>query len=384
MLMLDFGVLPPEIISTAIYTGPGSGPLQASAAAWDALSGQLNAFALGYSSTLTGLQDDGWTGASSQAMLTAAQSYIAWVSQTASQAELTANQSRAAAAAYEAARAATVPPTAVTTNRTQLANLVATNIFGQNTALISAVEAAYTQMWAQDAAAMHGYATSAYTATQLSPFQDPPQTTNAAGTAGQAVQSGQAVATATASQAGQSAADNVIDGVSNVNTLTGPTSFGLQIGRTFGNAGNFFTALAKAVGGAAPKAAAAAVPAAGAAAAGMASAGLASTSAPAATLVRSTAAASMGTASPIGQLSVPKAWADTAPIATASEEPLFLSEAELAETGSWEGPPAAGMMGAVPTAAMGAMGGSSGRSTVSSMLRVGPSRFSMPRPAAGG
>ncbi|AEF35287.1 MULTISPECIES: PPE family protein [Mycobacteriaceae] len=373
--MLDFGILPPEVISTQMYTGPGSGPLLASAAAWDALSGQLNAFALGYSTTLTGLQDEGWTGASSQAMLAAAAPYIAWVSQTATQAEHAATQSRAAAAAYESARAATVPPAVVTTNRTQLANLVATNIFGQNTALISALEAAYAQMWAQDAAAMHGYATTAYTATQLAPFQEPPQTTNSAAAASQALAPAAALGTAAASQGSQSAADGVIDGASTFNTLSGPVGFATAMSRTVTNAGSFFTALAKAVGGSAPKAAAAAVPAV-LPAAGMASAVQAGPS-----LVRSTA--SMGTASPIGQLSVPKAWADTAPIATASEEPLFLSEAELAATGSWEEAPASGMM-AAPAAAMGAAAGGAGRSTVSSILRVGPKRFAMPRPSVGG
>ena len=375
--MLDFGILPPEIISTQMYTGPGSGPLLASAAAWDSLSGQLHSFALGYSSTLTGLQDEGWTGASSEAMLAAAQPYIAWITETAAQAEQAANQSRAAAAAYESARAATVPPTAVTTNRTQLMQLVATNIFGQNTALISALETAYAAMWAQDAAAMHGYATSAYTATQLNPFHEPPQTTNSAGTFSQVVQSGQAVATAGASQAGQSVTDGVVDGASTFNTLSGPVGFATAMSRTVTNAGSFFTALAKAVSGTAPKAAAAAVPAA------LPAASITSAAQAAPTLVRSTAMASMGSASPIGGMSVPKAWADTAPIATASEEPLFLSEAELAETGSWEEAPASGMM-AAPAAAMGAAAGGSGRATVSSILRVGPKRFAMPRPSVGG
>lgn len=374
--MLDFGILSPEVISTQIYTGPGSGPLLASAAAWDALSGQLNAFALGYTSTLTALQDEGWTGASSQAMFAAAQPYIAWVGKTATQAEQAATQARAAAAAYESARAATVPPAVVTTNRTQLANLVATNIFGQNTALISVLEAAYAQMWAQDAAAMHGYATAAHTATQLAPFQEPPQTTNSAAAASQALAPAAALGNAAASQGGQSVADGVIDGASTFNTLSGPVGFATSMSRTVTNAGSFFTALAKAVSGSAPKAAAAAVPAV-LPAAGMASAVQAGPS-----LVRGTA--SMGTASPIGQLSVPKAWADTAPIATASEEPLFLSEAELAATGSWEEAPASGMMGAAPAAAMGAAAGGAGRSTVSSMLRVGPKRFAMPRPSVGG
>ena len=68
-----------------------------------------------------------------------------------------ASQARAAAAAYEAAFAATVPPALVTANRTQFAwaTLAATNILGQNTAMIAATEAAYEEMWAQDAAAMY-------------------------------------------------------------------------------------------------------------------------------------------------------------------------------------------------------------------------------------
>ena len=46
----------------------------------------------------------------------------------------------------------------IAANRTQLASLVATNIFGQNTPAIAANEAQYGEMWAQDATAMYGYA----------------------------------------------------------------------------------------------------------------------------------------------------------------------------------------------------------------------------------
>lgn len=375
--MLDFGLLPPEIISTKIYAGPGSGPLMAAAAAWDVLSGQLHSFALGYSSTLTGLHDEGWTGASAEAMLAAAAPYLAWVTETAALTEQAAGQARAAAAAYEAARAATVPPTAVTANRALLAALVASNVFGQNTAAIADTEAAYTQMWSQDAAAMHGYATAASVATQLKAFTEPPQTTNAAAASTQALAPAQAVAHAAATQAGSSMADQVVDGVGTFNTLTGPTAFITSISRTVTNSGSFFTALAKAVSGAAPKAAAAAAPAA-AAVASTASAVQAES-----TVVQRAVLAEFGKASPVGQLSVPKAWADATPIAT-FQEPVQLAAAELAETGSWEELPASSMMGAGPAAAMGAAAGVTGRSTVSSILRVGPRRFTMPRPSAGG
>ena len=46
----------------------------------------------------------------------------------------------------------TVPPAVVAANRAQLATLVATNVFGQNTPAIAATEAQYAEMWAQDAA----------------------------------------------------------------------------------------------------------------------------------------------------------------------------------------------------------------------------------------
>jgi PPE-repeat protein len=102
-----------------------------------------------------------------------------------SQAEQTANQARAAAAAFEAAFAATVPPPVIAANRSLLSFLIATNILGQNTLAIAATEAQYAEMWAQDAAAMYSYAGSSAAAATLSPFTPPQQTTNPAGLAAQ-------------------------------------------------------------------------------------------------------------------------------------------------------------------------------------------------------
>src|SRR5271163_2253019 len=53
----------------------------------------------------------------------------------------------------EAAIAATVPPPVIAANRVLLARLVATNFLGQNTPAITALEAHYADMWAQDVAA---------------------------------------------------------------------------------------------------------------------------------------------------------------------------------------------------------------------------------------
>ncbi|MDT5260446.1 MAG: hypothetical protein QOD10_5526 [Mycobacterium sp.] len=182
---MDFAVLPPELNSGRMYAGPGSGSMVAAAAAWDGLAAQLHSTAASYSSVISGLTA-GWQGPSSAAMAAAAAPYAAWLSGTAAQAEQAAAQARAAATAYQTAFAAMVPPAVIAANRAQLASLVATNLFGQNTPAIAATEAQYGDMWAQDAAAMYGYAGSAAAATQLAPLTEPPQTTNPAGAAGQA------------------------------------------------------------------------------------------------------------------------------------------------------------------------------------------------------
>ena len=174
---MDFGMLSPEINSGRMYAGPGSAPMIAAAAAWDDLAAGLQAGAASYSSAISGLTAE-WQGPSSAAMAAAAAPYAAWMRATAAQAEQTANQARAAAAAYETAFAATVPPPIVAANRSLLMSLIATNILGQNTAAIGATEAHYAEMWAQDAAAMYGYAGSSASASQLTPFEAPPQTTN--------------------------------------------------------------------------------------------------------------------------------------------------------------------------------------------------------------
>jgi hypothetical protein len=62
-----------------------------------------------------------------------------------------------AAAAFEAALNATVPPAVIAANRTQLQQLIATNFFGQNTPAIHTLEQQYQEMWAQDVASMLGY-----------------------------------------------------------------------------------------------------------------------------------------------------------------------------------------------------------------------------------
>jgi PPE-repeat protein len=183
--MLDFGALPPEINSGRMYTGAGSGPLLAASAAWDVLAADLQSTAASYGSTIQSLAIGPWTGPSSIAMAAAAMPYVAWINATGAQAEQAASQAKIAAGAYETAFAATVPPPVIAANRALLAELVATNILGQNTPAIAATEAHYLEMWAQDAGAMYAYAGSSSTASQLTSFTEPPQTTNATAAAAQ-------------------------------------------------------------------------------------------------------------------------------------------------------------------------------------------------------
>lgn len=190
---MDFGALPPEINSGRMYAGPGSGPLLAAAAAWDALAAELSSTASSYNSVVTSLAQV-WSGPTAAAMAAAAQPYSGWMGSTAAQAAQSSAQARAAAAAYDAAFIATVPPPLIEANRSLLLSLIATNILGQNTAAIAAAELEYAAMWAQDAAAMYGYAGASANATTLPPFAQPPQTTNPAGLQAQSAAAGQAAA----------------------------------------------------------------------------------------------------------------------------------------------------------------------------------------------
>jgi PPE-repeat protein len=192
---LDFGALPPEINSARMYAGPGSGSMITAAASWEGLAADLRSQAASYSSVVSGLTSDGWRGPASESMAAAAAPYAAWMNTTAAQAEQTANQAKAAAAAYETAFSATVPPPVIAANRAQLTSLVATNFLGQNTPAIAATEVHYAEMWAQDAAAMYGYAGSSAAATQLTSFTGPTQNTNAGALAGQSATVAQATAT---------------------------------------------------------------------------------------------------------------------------------------------------------------------------------------------
>jgi PPE-repeat protein len=199
--VFDFGALPPEINSGRMYAGPGSGSMMAAASAWDSVAAELGTAATGYTSVIDELTSSPWLGPASRTMMSAVTPYVSWISAAGAAAEDAASQARAAAAAFEAAFMMTVPPPVIAANRVLLMTLIATNFFGQNTPAIAATEAQYMEMWAQDAAAMYGYAGSSALATELSRFTNPPNTTTPAAAGGQSA----AVAQASATPAGNSA-----------------------------------------------------------------------------------------------------------------------------------------------------------------------------------
>jgi len=182
-----------------MYMGPGSSSFQVAASAWNGLAAELQSAAQGYETTITQLASDEWTGPASAAMASAAQPYVTWMQETAAQAEQAATQAQAAAAAYEQAFATTVAPPLVAANRAETAAAVQANVFGQYTPLIAQLEAQYSQMWAQDAAAMYSYAGQSASAAQVTPFATPVANTNPGGTATQAAAVSQATGTSAAS-----------------------------------------------------------------------------------------------------------------------------------------------------------------------------------------
>lgn len=402
--MMDFGALPPEINSARMYAGTGSGPMMAAAAAWDVLANGLESVSRGYSSVITRLQGESWSGGASEAMSTAVAPYVAWVAATGAKAEEAASQARAAAAAYETAFAATVPPPLVTANRAQLANLVAHNIFGQYTAEIAIIEAQYEQMWAQDAAAMYNYAASSSAATTLSQFGSPPRTTSATAQTTQAAAVAQSTGNSTAGNARTSLSQlmasvpqqlqslastgtpNSAQGTGATSFLTAfdafntvvssPGSFGDGISRTITSGGSFGTGLQRVGlqgGGSLPTA----IGGARGAASDAAAAGLGH--------VPHAAAASTGTAGKLGKLSVPQSWTTANPGATPVAEPVWLSDADIGGGPSWEEvTPATNMWNGVPAAGAGGKSSTVSGSTVNNLLRVGPRKFTMPRPSLGG
>ncbi|UVO12986.1 PPE family protein [Mycobacterium sp. SVM_VP21] len=381
------------------------------ASAWDALAAELDSFARGYSSVISALQDEAWTGAAAQAMAAAAAPYAEWAATTAGQAEQAASQARAAAAAYETAHAAVVPPPKVAANRTLLAYLIQTNILGHNTPQIGATEAAYDAMWVQDASAMHGYAASASSATKLTLFAAPPQTTNQAAAPA-------ASATATGSQSSLSqflsqfiqtvsqflsgsnpGPPNFANGIPIPQSLltdysamgsifNGFDNFGAVWIRNVATVAEYIVVMTKLFTDGVLYSPATGLAGATAPAVGAAVSPTVLAAADAGAGANRAVLASVGEARAVGQLSAPSNWANATPAAAATDR--YLSS--WGTQGSWDAAPKMQVAGTGPAAMMGPMSGAAGaaaarkitRPSVSAVLQVTPPRYEMPRPSSGG
>jgi PPE-repeat protein len=169
---MDFGILPPEISSALIHTGPGAGSWIEAAGVWQQLGIELEDSLPGYASVLSSLAED-WSGPSAEAMIGAVEPYLAWLRTTAAQCQQLASSARAAAAAFESTRQTVVVPAAVSANRARLAQLVATNWLGTNLAPIAETEAQYEAMWVNNSAAINRYRAATAQALQLPQFSSP-------------------------------------------------------------------------------------------------------------------------------------------------------------------------------------------------------------------
>jgi PPE-repeat protein len=223
-----FSFLPPEINSTLMYTGPGSGPLAAAATGWTGLANDLQSTATSFQSIVNGLTSGSWTGPSSQTMLAAVQPYVAWLTNTSAQAAQTAAQATASVNAYEAAYSATVPPALVFANRAQLLMLIATNFFGQNTPAIAANEAQYASMWVTDATAMNTYLGAATQTSVLPQIAAPAAATNGAA---------QVMQTSAAAQPADITSSLATDLLSLLQTMLAGSAYTSQLGTVLGDVG---------------------------------------------------------------------------------------------------------------------------------------------------
>src|ERR1700738_4854609 len=194
---MSFMMFPPELNSALMYSWSRAGPLMAAASAWDELAADLEPTASSYQAVIQQLTGGPWLGPSSARMASAAAPYIAWMQGSSIQAAQTSAEARLAAAAYEGAFDATVPPSVIAANRALLAALIATNFLGQNTPAIAATEALYMEMWFQDGLTMDTYALVSQQAVAL-PQQTPAPTTSDGGTSANAA----AAAPSTASSLG--------------------------------------------------------------------------------------------------------------------------------------------------------------------------------------